>query len=106
MTPACGACGSVALAGEVSEKGQWPLPTFLSGRKLSPSSHFDVRHFSYSRYASGAFQGATLVLELRESESEYVSPFVGFLRGTAWCSSSFFHGLNPQCFLQPEVMGT
>ena len=69
---------SVALWEEGSEKGQGPLPAFLSGRKLSPSSHLDVRHFSSSLYATGtfpaaatgAFQAATLVLELRGSESE------------------------------------
>ena len=46
------------------------LPTFLSGRKLSPSSHIDARHFSCSLYATGAFQAATPVLELKGSESE------------------------------------
>ena len=51
-------CGSV---GEGSEKGQWPL---------SSSSHIDVRHFSLSQYATGAFQAATPVLELRGSESD------------------------------------
>ena len=30
----------------------------------------------------------------------------GSLRGTAWDSKSFFHWLNPCCFLYPEVMGT
>ena len=60
----------VALWGESSGKGQWPLPTLLSGRKLSPSSHLDARHFRSSLYAIGSFQAATLVLELRRSESE------------------------------------
>ena len=60
-------CGSV---GEGLEKGQWPLPTFLPGRKLSPSSHFDARYLISSFYAAGAFQAAALVLELRGSESE------------------------------------
>ena len=32
------------------------------------SAHLDARHFSH--YATCAFQGATLVLELRGSESE------------------------------------
>ena len=62
--------GSVALSGEGSEKGQWPLPTFLSERKLSPSFHLDARYFSSSPYATGVFQAATPVLELRESEFE------------------------------------
>ena len=61
---------SVALLGEGSEKGQWPLPTFLSGRKLSPSSHLDARHFTFFFYATGAFQAAVPVLEVRQSESE------------------------------------
>ena len=30
----------VALWGEGSEKRQWPLSAFLSGKKLSASSHF------------------------------------------------------------------
>ena len=62
--------GSVALWGKVSEKEQWLLPTFLSGRRLSPSSCLDARYFSSSLYATVAFQAATLVLELRGSESE------------------------------------
>ena len=45
--------GSMALLGEGSEKGQWRLPTFLSGRKLSASSHLDARHFGFSQYATG-----------------------------------------------------
>ena len=34
------------------------------------SACLDARHFSFSLYASGAFQSATLVLELRGNESE------------------------------------
>ena len=56
--------------GEGSEKEQWPLPTFLSGIKLSPSSCLDARHFMSSLYATDAFQAATPVLELRGRESE------------------------------------
>ena len=33
-------------------------------------AHLDARHFSSSLYATGAFQAASLVLELRGSESE------------------------------------
>ena len=33
------------------------------------SAHLDARHFSFSLYTTGAFQAATLVLELRVSES-------------------------------------
>ena len=60
---------SVALWWEGSEQGKWPLPAFLSGRKLSPSSCLGARHFSFSQYTTGAFQAAALVLELRGSES-------------------------------------
>ena len=34
------------------------------------SAHLDARHFRSSLYATGSFQAATPVLELRESESE------------------------------------
>ena len=62
--------GFVAVWEEGSEKGQGPLPTFLSGIKLFPSSCLDSRHFSSSLYATGTFQAATPVLELRANESE------------------------------------
>ena len=39
-------------------------------RKLYPSPHLDIIHISSSLYATDAFQAATLVLELRSSESE------------------------------------
>ena len=55
-----------------SGKGQWPLPTFLSGRELFPSSNLDAGQFSSSLCATGAFQPATPVLELRGRESEQV----------------------------------
>ena len=61
-------CGPIG--GEGSEKLQWPLPGLLSERKLSPSSHPDARHFISSLYASGIFQSAAPMLELRGSESE------------------------------------
>ena len=60
---------SVALQGEGPEKGQWPLPNFLSWRKLFSSSCLDARHFSSSMYATGAIQAAAPLLELRGSES-------------------------------------
>ena len=34
------------------------------------SAHLDARHFSFSLYSTGTFQAATMLLELRESESE------------------------------------
>ena len=43
------------------------------------SACLDAGYFSFSLYATGAFQAATLVLELKGSESEYVSPCVGSL---------------------------
>ena len=57
---------------------------------LMVCAHPDVRHFSFSLCTTGAFQAA-IMLELRGSESEKVSPCVGSLRGTAWGSSCFFH---------------
>ena len=55
-----------------------------------PSAHLDSRHFSFSLYTIGAFQAATPLLELRGNESEWVSPCVGSLRGTAWGSKQKF----------------
>ena len=65
IAPTCWHC-----VGEGSTKGQWPLPAFLSERKLSPSSHLEARHFSSSLDATGACQAAAVVLELRGSESD------------------------------------
>ena len=71
------------------------------------SAPLDARHFSFSLYATGAFQAATPVVELREGESEQVSlcTLRGSLRGTAWASRIFFHRFNPHGVLQPEVVG-
>ena len=55
MTPACGLYGSVG-------------GVFRKGTVVSACLH--DRHFSFSQYATGAFQAATPVLELRGSESE------------------------------------
>ena len=62
--------GSVALQGEGSEKGQWPPPAFLSGRKIYPPVPTLMPDTSVPpcTYATGAFQAATPVLELRGSE--------------------------------------
>ena len=68
MATACRLCGSVVLLGVGSEKGQWLAS--LCGRRLFPSSHLDDRYFTFSLYATGAFQAAILVLELRGSESD------------------------------------
>ena len=67
-----GLCESVG--GGLKKRSKASLPVVLSWRKLSPSSCLDARHLSSSFYVTGAFQGATPVLELRGSESEQVSP--------------------------------
>ena len=55
MAPACQLCGSAHLS-------VW--------ENLSPSSCLDASHLSFSLYATGAFQAATSLLELRGNESE------------------------------------
>ena len=62
--------GSVALLRGEFTKGTVASACLLSGRKLSPSSCLDIRYFSFSIYATGAFQPATSVQEIRRSESE------------------------------------
>ena len=62
MATTCWLCGCL---GGGFRKGAWLLPAFLSERKLSPSSCLDAKHFSSFLYATGAFQAAILVLELR-----------------------------------------
>ena len=71
--------GSSVLCGAGLEKGQWPLFALMPDTSVSPSMPLVP------------YQGATLVLELRGSESEKVSPYVGSLRGTVWGSRSFSH---------------
>ena len=39
-------------------------------KETRASARLDTRHFSFSPYATGAFQAATLLLELRGSKSE------------------------------------
>ena len=67
MAPACQLCGSVRGG---LRRGTMASAHLMSGRKLSPRSCLDGKHFHSSLYAIGAFQAATLVLELRGSESE------------------------------------
>ena len=55
MAAACELCGSMRRG-------------FRKGTMASV--HLDDRHFSSSLYATGAFQDATLVLDLRGSESK------------------------------------
>ena len=73
MAPAHQLCGSV---GGKFRKGTVASAPFLSGKKLSSSPRLDAIHFSFSLYATGAFQAATPVLELRGSESEYIHVWV------------------------------
>ena len=63
------------------------LPTSLSGKKLSPTSHPDVRNFSSSLYATGASPAATPVLKLRGSESKSVC---GLFKGSCLGLQKFF----------------
>ena len=96
MVPTCWFCG---LWEEGSEKGQWPLPAFMSERKLSPSSCLDARHLSSflpvchwcpsSCYPSAGAQRGWV----------WVSSCVGSLRGTFWDSRGFFYWLNLCWFL-------
>ena len=83
----------------------WHQPTSsveLGHSKGTMTTGPDARHFSLSLYATGALQAATLVLELRGSESEEVSFCVipqEELLGDPVASST--------CqFSQPEVVGT
>ena len=57
------------------------LPAFLSERKLSLSFHLDANHFSFFLHATGDFEAATPMLELRGSSQ---SKFMCGLGGTAW----------------------
>ena len=59
-------------------------------KETMASARLDARHFSFSLYTIDVFQAATWVLELRGSESKYVSPCVGSLGETAWGSRIFF----------------
>ena len=47
--------GFVSLLGEGSPKGQWPLPAFLFGKKLSSSTRLDAGYFNSSLDATDAF---------------------------------------------------
>ena len=70
---------SMALWGEGPEKGQWPLLALMPDSSALPL------------HTTGVPQAASPAPEPRESEFEKVSLCVGFLRGTAWGSRSFFH---------------
>ena len=89
-------------------KGQRPLPTFLSERKLMPSSHFDARHFSSSLYASGTFQVATPVLEylIHSNIVDLSKSMCRFFKGNCLGLQKFLPLTQYPWFLQPEIMGT
>ena len=94
MAPCCQLC---ALWGQGLEKGQWPLLTFMPDTSISPS--MPPVPFKLLPWLCSS-EGVS-----RELPTQ-ASPCVGSLRGTAWCSSSFFYLLNPLWCLQAEVVGT
>ena len=100
MAPACWVCD-----GEGSEKGQWPMPAFLSVRKLC-----QVRALMPDTSVPPCMPLVPFKLLPWCWSSEGVSlsmrPCVGSLKGTAWDSRSLFQQLNPCWFSQLEVMGT
>ena len=65
--------GQTVLARSMESQIWHQLASSVEGgfRKGTMASvHPDARHFSFSHYATGAFQAATPVLELRGSESD------------------------------------
>ena len=77
---------------------------FLSGRKLSPSSHLNARAFTTSLCATDAFQDATPVLGLREWE--WIGECIcGFFKRKWLGLQKFLPPTESHWFLQPEVMG-
>ena len=56
-------CDSVLGRAQKRENSQYLASGVVSGMKLSTSPCPDVRHFSFSPYASGALPTAALVLE-------------------------------------------
>ncbi|KAF6119961.1 hypothetical protein HJG60_010328 [Phyllostomus discolor] len=94
--------GSVSLLGEGSGKGQWPLPAFLSGRKLSPSSCLDDRHFSFYM----PLAPFKLLSWCWSSEGVSLNKSMcGFLRGTAWDSRSSSTNSVPTGFCSQKLWG-
>ena len=65
MAPSCLFCGSVWGG---FRKGMMASALLFIWEKAIPQ--LDAGHFSSSLYTTGAFQAASLVLELRGSESE------------------------------------
>ena len=100
MAPTCWLCGSVV--GEGSERRQWPLPTYLSRRKLSPSPRQALQFLPVCHWCLSSCDPSAGA----QREWVWISPCVGSLRGNGWDSRSFYHRLNPWWFLQPGVMET
>ena len=85
---------SHTMLARLMESQIWYLPAsfvavraFLSRRKLSSRSCLDARHFSSSLYVTGAFQAATLVLEVRGHEFKLLFEF--FKRNCLGCQKFF-----------------
>ena len=67
MAPNCRLCGSV---GEGLRNGTVASDHLSVWAKAVPQLPIEATHFSSSLYATGVFQAATLMLELRGNESE------------------------------------
>ena len=66
-----GRSNRVSQADGVSDMHQLATSVWGELRQwIMPSARLDARHFSFLLNTTGAFQAATLVLELRGSESE------------------------------------
>ena len=93
----------------LNESQIWhPLASSVVGmfRKwIMASAHLEATHFSFLLCTTGTFQAATLALELRGSESEYVSPCMGSLRGTAWGSRVSSTNSIPTGFCSQKLWG-
>ena len=61
---------TVWLHGERAQKRENGLCLPFHWEKAVLQLSFDARYFTFSQYATAAFQAATLVLDLRGSESE------------------------------------
>ena len=79
-----GSLSQVKLLARLMESQIWhQLASFVGAgfrKGTMASARLDARCFSSSLYAIGAFQAATLVLELRGSESEWVRVCGGFFK--------------------------
>ena len=96
------ACLPVALLGEAQKRDNGFCLYVCLGESWPPApaltlQFLPVCHWCLSSYYPGAGVQRELV---------WVSPCVGFLKGTAWDSRGFFHQLNPCWLLQPEFVGT